>query len=220
MTMSFLILGVRQADINIAEGKKRARILTSEAYKMEQVNRASGESNAIQVKAEAQAEAIKRVADALETKVPAKPFQYFSFDLNCSLLVVDGLQNGHNAVSVSVAEKYIHAFEQLAKEGNTLILPSNAGDISHMVAQVRNFSYEQAYRQFSKASRTIVVLPQAMTIYKTVGNNQAIPKPTTSSHNHTNSKNATDGMTHVAGEIEEHSTQKQEDEQAKVKTLF
>ena len=142
----FLILGVRQADINIAEGKKRARILTSEAYKMEQVNRASGESNAIQVKAEAQAEAIKRVADALETKVPAKPFQYFSFDLNCSLLVVDGLQNGHNAVSVSVAEKYIHAFEQLAKEGNTLILPSNAGDISHMVAQVRNFSYEQAYR--------------------------------------------------------------------------
>ena len=135
----FIILGVRQADINIAEGKKRARILTSEAYKMEQVNRASGESNAIQVKAEAQAEAIKRVADALETKVPAKPFQYFSFDLNCCLLVVDGLQNGHNAVSVSVAEKYIHAFEQLAKEGNTLILPSNAGDISHMVAQVRNF---------------------------------------------------------------------------------
>ena len=63
------LAGVREAEINIAEGKKKARILTSEAYKMEQVNRASGESNAIQVKAEAQAEAIKRIADALHTEV-------------------------------------------------------------------------------------------------------------------------------------------------------
>ena len=53
------------------------------------------------------------------------------------------LQNGHNAVGVSVAEKYIHAFEQLAKEGNTILLPSNTGDVSNMVAQVgtwRNYA--------------------------------------------------------------------------------
>jgi len=36
------VLGIREADINVAEGKKRARILTSEAYKMEQVNQAKG----------------------------------------------------------------------------------------------------------------------------------------------------------------------------------
>ena len=39
-------------------------------------------------------------------------------------------------MSLSVAEKYIQAFEHLAKEGNTLILPSNTGDVSSMVAQV------------------------------------------------------------------------------------
>ena len=63
------VTGARQADINIAEGKKRARVLTSEAYKTEKVNQASGEADAILAKAEAQAEAIKRVAQALESKV-------------------------------------------------------------------------------------------------------------------------------------------------------
>ena len=44
-------------------------MLTSEAYKTEKVNQASGEADAILAKAEAQAEAIKRVAQALESKV-------------------------------------------------------------------------------------------------------------------------------------------------------
>lgn len=34
--------GIREAEINIAEGKKRARILISEAYLTEQVNQAKG----------------------------------------------------------------------------------------------------------------------------------------------------------------------------------
>ena len=38
----YLMLGIREADINVAEGKKRSRILTSEAYRMEQVNQAQG----------------------------------------------------------------------------------------------------------------------------------------------------------------------------------
>lgn len=36
------MLGIREAEINVAEGKKQSRILTSEAYKMEQVNQAKG----------------------------------------------------------------------------------------------------------------------------------------------------------------------------------
>ena len=35
-------LGIKVADINIAEGQKRARILASEAFKTEQVNQALG----------------------------------------------------------------------------------------------------------------------------------------------------------------------------------
>ena len=41
-----------------------------------------------------------------------------------------------NAVSMNVAEQYVSAFGNLAKTNNTVILPSNTGDVSSMVAQV------------------------------------------------------------------------------------
>jgi len=37
-----LVSGIREAEINVAEGKKQARILSSEAYKLEQINQARG----------------------------------------------------------------------------------------------------------------------------------------------------------------------------------
>lgn len=36
------MLGIREAEINVAEGKKQARILSSEAYQQEQINQAQG----------------------------------------------------------------------------------------------------------------------------------------------------------------------------------
>ena len=47
-----------------------------------------------------------------------------------------GQTNGSNAASLAVAEKYVTAFQELARTNNTLILPSNTGDVSSMVAQV------------------------------------------------------------------------------------
>ncbi len=44
--------------------------------------------------------------------------------------------NGHNAAALAVAEKYVSAFQELARTNNTLILPANTGDVSSMVAQV------------------------------------------------------------------------------------
>ena len=41
-----------------------------------------------------------------------------------------------NAVSMNVAEQYVDAFSNLAKESNTVILPANSGDVSGMVTQV------------------------------------------------------------------------------------
>ena len=46
-----------------------------------------------------------------------------------------GQTNGSNAASLAVAEKYVSAFQELARTNNTLILPSNTGDVSSMVAQ-------------------------------------------------------------------------------------
>ncbi|KAB5543796.1 hypothetical protein PHYPO_G00083760 [Pangasianodon hypophthalmus] len=103
--------GTREAAINVAEGRKRAQILASEGEKAEQINKAAGEANALLAKAEAKAEAIRLLSDALTQ------------------------QNGNAAASLSVAEQYVSAFSNLAKQSNTVILPSNTGDVSSMVTQ-------------------------------------------------------------------------------------
>lgn len=46
------------------------------------------------------------------------------------------VQNGNAAASLTVAEQYVSAFSNLAKESNTILLPTNTGDISGMVSQV------------------------------------------------------------------------------------
>lgn len=38
----YLFSGIREADINVAEGKKRAKVLNSEAFQIEQINIANG----------------------------------------------------------------------------------------------------------------------------------------------------------------------------------
>ncbi|KAM7199697.1 hypothetical protein V8F33_004349 [Rhypophila sp. PSN 637] len=104
--------GQRQSAINIAEGKKQSVILASEAMKAEQINRASGEAQAILVKANATAEGIAAVAKSIAA----------------------GEEAAQNAISLSVAEKYVDAFGKLAKEGTAVVVPGNVGDISGMIA--------------------------------------------------------------------------------------
>uniref|UniRef100_A0A8C0ETV7 Stomatin-like protein 2, mitochondrial n=1 Tax=Bubo bubo TaxID=30461 RepID=A0A8C0ETV7_BUBBB len=103
--------GTRESAINVAEGQKQAQILASEAEKAEQINKAAGEANAMLVKARAKAEAIQLLAAALAQ------------------------QNGSAAASLSVAEQYVNAFSKLAKDSNTLLLPTNTGDVTSMVTQ-------------------------------------------------------------------------------------
>jgi hypothetical protein len=52
-----------------------------------------------------------------------------------------GHNNGNEAVSMSVAEKYVDAFGKMAKEGTTLIVPATANDAGSMVAQVWRYSF-------------------------------------------------------------------------------
>lgn len=114
--------GVRAADINVAEGKRQSRILASEAQKQEEINRANGEAAALLAVADARAKGLKIVAESLLST------------------------SGRDAASLTVAEKYVTAFENLAKKNNTLIVPSNASDVTSMVAQAM-----QIYNSLSAA---------------------------------------------------------------------
>lgn len=103
--------GKRQSQINIAEADKAQVVLSSEAALTDQVNRAKGEAEAIVSVASANATSIELVAAAIKKN------------------------NGSDAVAMELARRYIEAFEKLAKETNTLILPANAGDVASTISQ-------------------------------------------------------------------------------------
>ncbi|MYF70288.1 MAG: paraslipin [Proteobacteria bacterium] len=101
--------GERDAKINEAEGEKQRVIKESEAAKQQQINEAEGEAAAILAVAEATAEGLKKVAAALNA------------------------EGGDKAMQLRVAEDYLERFGNLAREGNTLIVPANLSDVSSMI---------------------------------------------------------------------------------------
>ena len=102
--------GERQSKINLAEGEKEQSILTSEGQKQELINNAEGLAAEIKLKADATAEAITKVAKALNQEC------------------------GEQAANLEVAKQYVSEFGNLAKENNTLIIPSDVNNLSSMVA--------------------------------------------------------------------------------------
>ena len=104
--------GDRQSRINRAEGLKKEAIEVSEGEKQKRINEAEGQAKEIELVAYATAEGIRKIAESLS------------------------LTGGRTAANLRVAEQYIAQFGNLAKENNTMIIPSNMGDISAMVATV------------------------------------------------------------------------------------
>jgi regulator of protease activity HflC (stomatin/prohibitin superfamily) len=104
--------GQRQAMINVAEGDKQEAIKKSEGEKMKRINEAEGRAKEIELVATATAEGIRKIAQAIEAP------------------------GGEEAVNLRVAEQYIKEFGNLAKQNNTVIIPSNLSDIGGMVASV------------------------------------------------------------------------------------
>ncbi|MDE2867945.1 MAG: paraslipin [Chloroflexota bacterium] len=102
--------GERDAKINEAEGEKQRVIKESEATRTQQINEAQGEAEAILAVATASAEGITRIGQSVSG---------------------DG---GMDAMRLRVAEQYIAQFGQIAKEGNTLVVPANLSDLSSMLA--------------------------------------------------------------------------------------
>ncbi|TMW55854.1 hypothetical protein Poli38472_008502 [Pythium oligandrum] len=104
-----------------AERKKRAEILDSEGERQAYINVAEGKKRAAVLEAEGNAAAILARANA-------------SADAIRRLSEAIAKSGGKDAVALQVAEKYVEAFGNIAKESTTVLLPSNTNDPSSMVA--------------------------------------------------------------------------------------
>ncbi|WP_321897008.1 SPFH domain-containing protein [Paraburkholderia heleia] len=102
--------GRKQEQINLAAGAREAAIQKSEGERQAAINQAQGQAAAILAVAEANAQAIQKIGNSIQA------------------------QGGMDAVNLKVAEQYVSAFANLAKQGNTLIVPGNMGDLSTMIA--------------------------------------------------------------------------------------
>jgi regulator of protease activity HflC (stomatin/prohibitin superfamily) len=101
--------GRKQEQINIATGEREAFIARSEGEKQAEINKAQGEAAAIGAVAEATAEAIRKIAAAIQQP------------------------GGEQAVQLKVAEKAVEAYSQLAQKNNTMIVPGNMSEVSALI---------------------------------------------------------------------------------------
>ena len=106
--------GERTAAINQSEGVREAVINRAEGEKQQLIKESEGKAAAIRAVATATAEGIRSVAEAIQAP------------------------GGFEAVQYRVASDYILQFGNLAKESNTLILPSNMADVAGMIAVAMN----------------------------------------------------------------------------------
>jgi regulator of protease activity HflC (stomatin/prohibitin superfamily) len=102
--------GRKQEQINIASGGREAAIQKSEGERQAAINQAQGQAAAILAVAEANSQAIQKIAAAIQS------------------------HGGMEAVNLKVAEQYVNAFGNLAKQGTTLIVPGNLAEMSSMIA--------------------------------------------------------------------------------------
>ncbi len=101
--------GRRQEQINIATGEREAFIARSEGEKQAEINKAQGEAAAISLVAEATADAIRKIAAAIQQP------------------------GGEQAVQLKVAERAVEAYSHLAKTNNTMIVPGNLSEVAGLI---------------------------------------------------------------------------------------
>jgi regulator of protease activity HflC (stomatin/prohibitin superfamily) len=111
--------GRQQEQVNIATGEREAAIARSEGEKQASINRAEGQAKAIVALAEANADALRQIGAAIREP------------------------GGTEAVNLKVAEQYVHAFENLAKTNNSIIVPANLSDMSGLIASAMQIAKAQ-----------------------------------------------------------------------------
>ena len=101
--------GRKQEQINIAVGEREAFIARSEGQRQAEINKAQGNAAAITAVADATADAIRKIAAAIQCP------------------------GGEQAVQLKVAEKAVEAYAQLAQKNNTMIVPGNMSEVSALI---------------------------------------------------------------------------------------
>ena len=101
--------GRMQEQINLATGQREAFIAQSQGERQSEINKAEGQAIAITSVADATADAIRKIAAAIQSP------------------------GGPDAVTLKVAERAVDAFAQLAQKNNTMIVPSNLSDVSALI---------------------------------------------------------------------------------------
>ena len=98
--------GERQSKINRAEGERQQAIALSEGEREKRINEAEGRAKEIMLVADAQAEGIRKVAAALNEP------------------------GGLNSVNMQLAQQYLTQFGHLARQNNTMIIPSDLANVA------------------------------------------------------------------------------------------
>lgn len=108
-----------------AEREKRAAIAQSEGERQSQINIAEGERQAAIARSEGE---MTRSINEANGEAQANAFREIAASLQSA--------GGNEALNLRVAQEYIAQFGNLAKAGNTVILPSNLADIAGVVASL------------------------------------------------------------------------------------
>lgn len=129
-----------------AERQKRARILDSEGLRQSQINESEGKKQAQINLALAEAEAVRVLSEAMASNI-------------VRLAEVIKHQGADQAIAMTVAEKYIGAFKELAQKGTTILLPADSANAGSMVAQVLSIFDAVKTKGMKKLPETIIGSP-------------------------------------------------------------
>ncbi len=131
--------GRKQEQINIATGEREAFIARSEGQRQAEINKAQGEAAAIVAVADATADAIRKIAQAIQSP------------------------GGDQAVQLKVAEKAVEAYAQLAQKNNTMIVPGNMTEVSALIgtamALMKGASRRASLSAFSRRTPALRCAP-------------------------------------------------------------
>ncbi len=106
--------GEKQAKINIADGARQEAIMKSEGEQKKMENEAKGQAAAILEVARATAEGIREIGTAINQP------------------------GGADAVSLRIATDWIQSFGKLAKNTNSMIVPTNVADMASVTSILAN----------------------------------------------------------------------------------
>jgi regulator of protease activity HflC (stomatin/prohibitin superfamily) len=135
--MIFKSEGERQQQINTSEGQRQREINLADGRRQAEILRAEGEAKAIELVASATADAIRAIATAA---------------------VIDG---GIEALQMQLAKDFIDKWGNLAKQGTTMIIPADLGNIGAVVGTALQIVKGNSGTSLTASPRSHGSVPQA-----------------------------------------------------------